>query len=160
MKIISYDDKYKNQVIDLILHIQNVEYSVGLSIEDQPDLIDIVKSYFTDGGSFWVAIDNGRVIGTLGLQKRENQVGILKKFFVCKEYRGKEFGVSIKLYDELLKYAKMKKIKSIILDTPAVANRSHSFYKKIGFKEITKEQLPIKYDFPDRNSLLFILRLS
>lgn len=160
MKVISYDEKYKNQVIDLILHIQNIEYFVGLSIEDQPDLLDIKKSYFDDGGSFWIAInDNDKVIGTLGLQKREQNIGILKKFFVHKNYRGKEFGISMKLYEQLLKHAKIKKMNSIILDTPSVAIRSHSFYKKAGFRAITKEQLPLNYEFADRNSLLFLLKL-
>ena len=160
MKVISYDNKYKNQVIDLVLYIQNVEYSVGLSIEDQPDLVDIKKSYFDDGGSFWIAIDDkDKVIGTLGLQKGEKNIGILKKFFVHKNHRGKEFGISMKLYEQLLKHAKMEKMNSIILDTPSIAIRAHSFYKKAGFKEITKKQLPISYEFADRDSLLFMLKL-
>jgi len=161
MKIITYEDKYKNQIIDLILYIQNVEYSVGLTIEDQPDLLNIGKYYLTNGGGFWIAVDdNDKVIGTLGLQKRENNTGILKKFFVHKDYRGKVFGIATQLYNELLTHAKKEGMNSIILDTPSVAARSHSFYKKAGFKEITREQLPIKYEFPDRHSLLFILELS
>lgn len=36
-----YNDKYKQEVIDLILYIQNVEAKVNLSLEDQPDLLDI-----------------------------------------------------------------------------------------------------------------------
>ena len=39
MEIIKYHEKYKQQVIDLILHIQNDEANLHLQIEDQPDLL-------------------------------------------------------------------------------------------------------------------------
>lgn len=29
-----YDDKYKQEVIDLILYVQNVEFELGIPIED------------------------------------------------------------------------------------------------------------------------------
>ena len=40
MEIIKYQDTYKQQVIDLILHIQNSEAKINLTIEEQPDLLD------------------------------------------------------------------------------------------------------------------------
>lgn len=40
-----YDDKYKQEVIDLILYVQNIEYGVGITIEDQPDILDIKRNY-------------------------------------------------------------------------------------------------------------------
>ncbi|WP_426448328.1 GNAT family N-acetyltransferase [Paenibacillus sp. S-38] len=156
-----YDDKYKEEVINLILHIQNVEYGVGISVEEQPDILDIQSNYINDGGNFWVALnDNGEVVGSIGLQKKTNEVVVLKKFFVYKDYRGKEFGIGTRLYEALLDFAKKQGFSKVILDTPSKATRSHGFYKKVGFKEIVKENLPIKYDYPDRDSLIFQLDLS
>lgn len=103
--------------------------------------------------------DNGEVVGSIGLQKKNNEVAVLKKFFVYKDYRGKEFGIGKKLYEVLLGFAKEQGFSKIILDTPSKATRSHGFYKKVGFKEIDKEDLPIKYDYPDRNSIIFLLEL-
>lgn len=47
-----YDDQYKEEVINLILYIQNVEAGVGISIEEQPDILDIPSNYINDGGTF------------------------------------------------------------------------------------------------------------
>ncbi|URJ58099.1 GNAT family N-acetyltransferase [Paenibacillus polymyxa] len=155
-----YDDSYKEEVIKLILYVQNVEYEVGISLKEQPDILDIHSNYINDGGNFWIALnDNGEVVGSIGLQKKNKEVAVLKKFFVYKDYRGKEFGTGKKLYEALLDFAKKQGFSKIILDTPSKATRSHGFYKKVGFKEIDKEDLPIKYDYPDRNSIIFLLEL-
>jgi N-acetylglutamate synthase-like GNAT family acetyltransferase len=161
MEIITYDDKYKNQVIALVLYIQNIDSGVDLSLEEQPDLSNILSYYMHDGGGFWIALDeNKRVIGTLGLMKKENNCGVLKKFFVSAKCRGREFGVSEKLFEHLLEHAKKCGMDTILLDTPSVAMRSHEFYKKKGFVQITKNLLPVQYEYPDRDSLLFIKKLK
>ena len=43
MKIITYKDEYKSDVINLILYIQNYESKINLSLAEQPDLNDIEK---------------------------------------------------------------------------------------------------------------------
>lgn len=160
MEIKSYSHEYRNQIIALILYIQNFEQRVDLSIEEQPDIADIPEYYQLNGGDFWVAIDdNGDVIGTLGLMKKENHYGVLKKFFVKPEFRGSKTGTADKLYCHLITKAKELGIYMIILDTPFACSRAHGFYKKHNFVEISKEQVPIEYDYPDRDSLFFIKNL-
>ncbi len=157
MNIIEYDDKYKNEIIDLILMIQNKEAKIGLSVEEQPDLLDIHYAYEQNGGKFWIAIENEQVIGTIALMKSKNNCGILKKFFVKAEYRSQKVGLT--LYQALLKYAKSQDLKYIILDTPSVAEASHRFYEKAGFKRIGHDELPVFYEYPDRDSYLYLLML-
>lgn len=41
---------YEGEVIRLILHVQNVENNVGISIEEQPDLLAIDRCYIASGG--------------------------------------------------------------------------------------------------------------
>ena len=93
------------------------------------------------------------------MQKKTNEVAVLKKFFVYKDYRGKAFGIGTELYKEFIDFAKKQGFSKIILDTPSKATRSHRFYKKVGFMEIDKKDLPIQYDFSDRDSLIFELTL-
>lgn len=157
MKIEIYDDKYKSQIIKLILSIQNGENQLNLSLEEQPDLNDIQKCYIDDGGMFWVMLDGDKVIGTIGLMMKENQSAILKKFFVDKYYRSQ--GIGLELYKCLLRYAMQKNVKYIILDTPSVAEKSHKFYERAGFRVITEKELPVEYKYPDRNSLLYMLEI-
>ncbi|MBR1738142.1 MAG: GNAT family N-acetyltransferase [Firmicutes bacterium] len=157
MEIITYDEIYKQQIIDLILHIQNDEAKIGLSIEEQPDLLDIYNSYINNGGNFWIAVEQNTVIGTIGLMIRENRCDILKKFFVKSEYRGQRIGC--RLYRTLISFAENIGLHYLILDTPSVAKRSHKFYEQQGFTRITKVELPIEYQYPDRDSLLYLLEL-
>ncbi len=155
MDIIQYEDRYRAEVIDLILDIQNNEAKINLSIEEQPDLSDVTGAYINSDGNFWLAIDNGAVVGTIGMMKIDGNWSVLKKFFVRKDYRSKKVGLA--LYETLLDFAKTRGYRHIILDTPSVAVKSHSFYERSGFKKIVRSDLPINYNYPDRDSILYKL---
>ncbi len=144
-------------MISLILEIQNNEAGIDLPLQEQPDLLDISKSYQQDGGEFWIALSDGKVIGTIGLMLKERNCAVMKKFFVKKEYRSQKIGLA--LYGELLKFAKAAGVQHIILDTPSVAYKSHQFYENAGFHKIDALELPIPYTYPDRNSILYMLDL-
>ena len=157
LKVETYSGKFDDEIISLILSIQNDEAKIGLSLQEQPDLLDIHRSYQQPGGQFWIALSDGKVIGTLGLMLRENHCAVMKKFFVKKAFRSQKVGLS--LYNKLLKYAIRKEVHHIILDTPAVAQESHRFYEKAGFDRISSEELPVPYSYPDRDSILYLLDL-
>lgn len=155
MHIEPYSEKYTNEIIALILDIQNTEARIALPLSEQPDLLDIPRYYRQGGGEFFVAVSDGKVIGTIGLMVREQHCAILKKFFVHRDFRAQ--GIGLTLYSELLRHAKRQGVQHIFLDTPSVARVSHRFYEKAGFHRIRAEELPIAYSYPDRNSLLYRL---
>lgn len=157
MKIITYQEEYKHQIIDLILYIQNEEAKINLSLEEQPDLLDIPNYYEKDGGEFWLAVEDNTVIGTLALMNKGNGNGILKKGFVKKEHR--KCGILTGLYKTLLDYAIRNNIKQLMFDTPSVATNCHSFFEKEGYVRINKSEQPFEYEYPDRNSYLYLLKL-
>lgn len=70
--IMPYGTEYRTEVLSLILHIQNDEAKINLSLEEQPDLQCISESYRTPGGEFWIAIADGHVVGTIGLMMKNN----------------------------------------------------------------------------------------
>ena len=80
MQIKTYSEKYRNEVISLILDIQNNEAKIGLPLSEQPDLLDINRRYRQNGGDFWIALSNGEIIGTIGLMMKERHCAVLKKF--------------------------------------------------------------------------------
>ena len=157
LKIETYSGKFDSEIISLILSIQNDENKIGLSLQEQPDLRDIHRSYQQPGGEFWIALSDGEVIGTIGLMLKENDCAVLKKFFVKKEFRSRKVGLA--LYRELLRFATQKGIHHILLDTPAVARAAHRFYEKAGFRRISTEELPVPHSYPDRDSSLYLLDL-
>lgn len=50
MQIKTYDGQYASEIIALILDIQNNESKIHLSLEEQPDLLDIHNNYQSRGG--------------------------------------------------------------------------------------------------------------
>ena len=78
MKIETYNGRFDNEIISLILSIQNDETKIGLSLQEQPDLLDIQRYYQQPGGEFGVALSDDRVIGTIGLMLKENHCAVLK----------------------------------------------------------------------------------
>ena len=158
MEIIKYREEYKQQIIDLILHIQNAEAGIDLQIEEQPDLLNIPSYYEKNGGEFWAAVDNDEVIGTIAIMNYGNGNGVLKKFFVRADWRGKKLGLA--LYQTLMEYVKKGGYRQLLLDTPSVAKASHRFYEKVGFLKISKNELPFHYEYPDRNSFLYLLKIQ
>lgn len=157
MQIETYRRAYDDEIISLILSIQNDEAGIGLSIQEQPDLLDIEQYYQQAGGNFWVALSDGKVIGTIGLMLKDRHCAILKKFFVKKEFRSQKIGLA--LYETLLKHAIVAGVQYVILDTPSVAHDSHRFYEKVGFHIVRKDELPVPYSYPDRHSILYLLNL-
>ena len=137
-----YTDIQKSDVADLILNIQNAEFSIPITLELQPDLSDIPNFYQINNGNFWVAKIDDKIIGTISLLDIGNRKGALRKMFVDKNYRGKEFGVGQKLLNTLVKWARYRGITEIFLGTTEKFIRAQQFYEKNSFKEIKKQELP------------------
>ena len=157
MEIITYKEKYKEQIIDLILHIQNDEAGINLSLEEQPDLLDIPGCYEKDGGEFWLAVECDKLIGTLALMNKGDGNAVLKKGFVRAEYRKQ--GILGGLYKRLMDFAEENGFKTFVFDTPSVATNCHRFFEKRGYKRISREEIPFPYDFPDRDSYVYLKQL-
>lgn len=149
----------RDEVIGLALYFQNDGSRPQVTIEDQPDMLHIRKNYFDNGGGFWVAKDDGKVVGTIGLMRYTNEIAVLKKFFVYEKYQGNPEHLGQKLYKVLIDFAKQQNLKTIILDTPRNTTRAHRFYEMAGFKKISKKELPIKYHYPIAECDFFMLRL-
>lgn len=140
-----YTDQYKKEVENLILGIQQTEFGIDIGIEDQPDLQTIPGFYQVNNGNFWVARINGIVIGTISLLDIGERQAALRKMFVHKEYRGKEWGVGQKLLDTLLDWAREKNIKEIYLGTTEKFLAAQRFYEKNAFVQVDKSELPLHF---------------
>lgn len=116
IRIIPYESTFQDEVVDLIVHIQQKEYNVPITKEEQPDLLEIETFYQRDYGNFWVATYDDKVVGTVALLDIENQQVALRKMFVKKEFRGKEWGASYKLLQTAISWAENKELKDIYLE--------------------------------------------
>lgn len=56
LDIQSIGDSYSEQLVELILTIQQKEFNIPVTIQDQPDLIKIESFYQASGGNFGVLL--------------------------------------------------------------------------------------------------------
>ena len=140
-----YSPACQQEVIDLILSIQQNEFGVAITLEEQPDLKNIPSFYQEDDGNFWVAAIENKIVGTIALLDIGNNRGALRKMFVHKNYRGKEWGVGQQLLNSLLEWSRQHNIKEILLGTTEKFIAAQRFYEKNGFEEIDKQLLPKEF---------------
>ena len=108
IRIVPYESTFQEEVVDLIVHIQQKEYNVSITKEEQPDLLEIETFYQKDHGNFWVAIYDGKVVGTVALLDIENHQVALRKMFVQKEFRGKNGAHHICCFKTAISWAEDK----------------------------------------------------
>lgn len=159
IEINAYQEADREAVIALVLRCKNDGTRV-IRLEDQPDLFRVREEYMDGGGNFWVAKEDGKVVGTIALMNKGGGVGVLKKFFVAEPYRGRPHHLGRRLYAVLLQFARERHFRQMVLDTPRNTERAHRFYEKAGFRQVEKEELAVEYDYPYADSDFFCLELQ
>ncbi|MFD0749892.1 GNAT family N-acetyltransferase [Mucilaginibacter calamicampi] len=125
-----YNDQ-QDEIVDLIIHIQQQEFNIPVTLNDQPDLLDIEKNYHAGGGNFWGAFKGDELVGTIALIDIGHHAGTIRKMFVKDGHRGT--GLAQQLLDTLLHYSREKQITDLYLGTSAVLKAAHRFYERNGF---------------------------
>ncbi len=158
--ISSLNNTYCQQIIDIILPIQQIEFNVPITLEAQPDLLDIETNYHQTGGNFWGAIYNEQLVGTIALIAFGNNAAAIRKMFVLKEYRGKELGIAQLLLNNLIDYCKRNNITDIYLGTVEMLKAAHRFYEKNGFTRLAKQDLPESFPLMAADTIFYQLHLN
>ncbi|WP_445430542.1 GNAT family N-acetyltransferase [Chryseobacterium indoltheticum] len=154
------NNTYSKEIIDLVLNIQQKEFNVPITIEDQPDLMQIEDFYFANGGSFWGAFIDGELVGTIALVKFDEKAAAIRKMFVKKEFRGKEYGIAQKLLETLITYCQKNGIDEVYLGTVSILEAALRFYERNHFIRIEKEQLPSKFPLMTADNVFCFLNLK
>jgi putative acetyltransferase len=137
-----FENQDTNQIVELILTIQQKEFNVPVTIEDQPDLLTIPNFYQRGKGNFWVAKSGEEVVGTIALIDCGENIGTIRKMFVKKEFRGKEHGIAQRLLDILESSSRENGITNLYLGTLERLQAAIRFYERNGFTLIEKSNLP------------------
>ncbi len=136
---------WQASVADMIVHIQQEEYGIPITREQQPDLLDIAGFYQQGNGNFWLAYVGEQVVGTIALLDIGQQQVALRKMFVHQDYRGKAWGVSRTLLERAIAWAREQEVRDIYLGTTPQFKAAHRFYEKNGFVEVDQQELPASF---------------
>jgi GNAT superfamily N-acetyltransferase len=142
IQVVPFDPRFAQGVVAVILQIQQAEFGIAISLDDQRDLQDIRSFYQRGAGNFWLAVAGDTVVGTLGLLDIGNNRAALRKMFVKAEYRGAGFAVAGQLLATLLAWCRAQSVRAVYLGTTAKFLAAHRFYEKNGFTEISRADLP------------------
>ena len=140
MQIIEYREKYKQQIIELLVEVAVNEY--GFKEWEKWFRLFTIDNYIKNGGNCWIAInDEDKVIGTISLRKIDNITAEVKYLYIKKSERRK--GISSLLMMKLIEYANSNNYQKLQLDTYKEFKEAIFFYEKFGFK--VKEKIENKF---------------
>ena len=136
----------RKQIITMIEEIQKNEFLIPISDEINLCVLRAEENfYYHHSYNFWYATDStGKILGSIGLKKINDQYAEIKKFFVLKTHRGK--GVAQKLMETLLKAALKHHFEFLVLGTVDKLHAAQKFYTKQGFLSIDPKDLPKKFE--------------
>lgn len=134
--------EYSARAVDLVLPIQQLEFNIPITAADQPDLLDIDEYYHSKGGCFWGAFAGEQLVGTIAMLYVGHHTGVIRKMFVAKHYRGKEYGIATSLLQTLVAFAKKNGLTHLYLGTIDVLKAALRFYERNGFTPVEKSMLP------------------
>ena len=132
MKIIKYEDKYRDDMIFMVLEAKN---ALGRVPHLNEDLLDIKRYYLSCGDMFWLAInDNDRVIGCIGYNRQTQDTAKLHRLYV--KYDLKRQGIGTELLKTAERHMSAKGYQYAIVHLGGKEYfESRQFYPKHGYKE-------------------------
>lgn len=140
MKIIKFEEKYRDDLIFMILEAKN---ALGRIPGLNPDLLDISKNYFEKGDMFWIAVsDSGRVIGSIGYNTNENKSDVtLHRLFV--KYNLKRQGIGTALLSTAEDYLRSLNKSAIYVNLGKGSEwfESREFYNKHGYTNYAPDKM-------------------
>lgn len=133
MQIIPFDEKYRDDMIFMVLEAKN---ALGRIPRLNEDLLDVRANYLDQGDMFWLALDeNNRVIGCIGYTSIENTTEVkLHRLYV--KYNLKRQGIGTRLLQTAEDHAKVQGKTSILVHLGGPEYyESYHFYPKHGYVE-------------------------
>jgi ribosomal protein S18 acetylase RimI-like enzyme len=120
------------------LHVDGLKQT-GSYIDNRKydeDMLDIKGTYLNNGGEFFVASLDNKVVGMGGLLKMNNEIAEVKRMRVNLDYQQK--GIGSLILKSLIKKAKELGYKKLELDTTENMDAAKRLYEKHGFKEFKR----------------------
>ena len=125
------------KVLDLVEEVlKYYDLELNSEIEDL-DITDIPKYYTQNNGDFEVIEFKGKIVGSYGIYKLDEETCELRKMYLKQSFQG--LGLGNIMVENSFKLAKKLNYKKITLQTNSVLYKAVKLYKKYGFEEFDEE---------------------
>ncbi len=133
MKIIKYENKYRDDLIFMVLEAKNALNRVP-TLND--DLLDLNGFYFDKGDMFWIMLDdNDRVVGSVGCNLLPNNEAVLHRLYVKANLKRQGLGTELLKVAEQFAIDNGRKTMKLHLGEKVTYFESRHFYPKHGYVE-------------------------
>ena len=135
MQILSYDERYRDDMIFMVLQAKD---ALGRKPTINEDLLDITANYLERGDAFYIAIDeNDRVVGCIGYSQIEDTtVAFLHRLYVKPSEKRKGIGTVLLKTAEQAMRTRGITVSKVHLGTPKEQwFEAYAFYPKNGYRE-------------------------
>ena len=105
-----------------------------------PDLFDLERHYGGEAGAFWVARLDGRVVGSVGVERQPHGRAELHRLYLDATLRGR--GVGRALVEAVLGWSRARGIAHLTLWSDTRFDRAHRLYEAMGFTKTGERELP------------------
>jgi len=154
VEIIEYQAAYKESFKDLNYEWLNKYFEV--EEKDEIILNNPEKEILEKGGKIFFARTSGKIVGTLALNKLDDNTYLISKMAVNEQYQRKQIG--LKLTKTAIQTAKQLNGKCILLITDKKLTAAVQLYRKLGFA-ITKAEENLINDY-QRAKTGFVMKLE
>ncbi len=131
-------EEYK-QTQELVTSIMKNEFSEDITAYPLQDIDDISNSYGNLGEAFFIASNNGVIIGTVGIKREDKRTALLRRIFVHPKYRRKRYGS--KLMERAIEFCKEVGYQEIVFKTTSKMEGAIALCRHKGFLERAKIDL-------------------
>ena len=130
-EIKDFETEDEEQLIELWIKVSVEEY--GYQEWEKEIKFLGVKEY----EKILLAVDKGKVIGSMAYKRVNENIAELKRVYLYKEYRGK--GIATQLYNRIIELIKEKHYKKLMVETWENFQSGINFYYKNNFQLVIKE---------------------
>lgn len=100
-----------------------------------PDLLRFDAHYMAPRGAFWVVRDaTTRVVGSVGVDRKDEQTAELKRLYVDASLRGR--GLGQQLVGTVLDWTRAEGLARVVLWSDTRFENSHRLYRRLGFAQL------------------------
>lgn len=129
-QIIEYKPEYRD---DMLFCYLSAKDAMGKIPRLRDDLLDIEHCYFAKGDMFWLALNEGRVIGMIGTNTVSQTDLWLKRLFIKPQFKRQGLGSALLAVAE--QYAREKELETIHTRFSAENIEAEFFYPAKGFAD-------------------------
>lgn len=138
IELIKYHPQYLAAFREMNLQWLN---EFGLTESHDLEVLDDPQKFIIDkGGALYLAVSGGQLAGSAAMVPEDEHTMELAKMCVHPDFRGQ--GISLRLMNQCLQFAKDRKIARIILYSNHQLQQAIRIYEKFGFRHVPVHDSP------------------